>query len=54
MVLGTAVDHSLPGTKFTDGITQRDTEVGAIFEPTAPTGKWAVSLHSGGWWSSSS
>ncbi|HAT1134151.1 alpha/beta hydrolase [Corynebacterium striatum] len=50
MVLGTAVDHSLPGTKFTDGITQRDTEVGAIFEPTAPNGKWAVSLHSGGWW----
>lgn len=50
MVLGTAVDHALPGTKFTDGITQRDTEVGAIFEPTAPNGKWAVSLHSGGWW----
>lgn len=51
MVLGSAVDHSLPGTVFTDGVSVREAEVGAIFEPSeAEGGRWAVSLHSGGWW----
>ena len=51
MVLGSAVDHSLPGTAFTDGVSVREAEVGAIFEPSeADGGRWAVSLHSGGWW----
>ena len=50
MVLGSAVDHSLPGTAFTEGVTEIETEVGAVFTPSDPSGRWAVSLHSGGWW----
>ena len=50
MVLGTAVDHALPGTAYTEGISVEESEVGAIFRPSTPTGRWAVSLHSGGWW----
>ncbi|WP_408932234.1 alpha/beta hydrolase [Corynebacterium sp. YSMAA1_1_D6] len=51
LVLGSAVDHSLPGTAFTDGVTETDSEVGAIFAPSeADNRRWAVSLHSGGWW----
>ena len=50
MVLGSAVDHSLPGTAFTEGVSVEDSEVGAIFVPSEPNGRWAVSLHSGGWW----
>ena len=51
LVLGSAVDHSLPGTAFTDGVTETESEVGAIFSPSeADNRRWAVSLHSGGWW----
>ena len=50
MVLGSAVDHALPGTAFTEGVRVEDSEVGAIFVPSEPNGRWAVSLHSGGWW----
>lgn len=50
MVLGSAVDHSLPGTAFTEGVSVEDSEVGTIFVPSEPNGRWAVSLHSGGWW----
>lgn len=50
MVLGSAVDHSLPGTVFTEGVSVEGFEVGAIFRPSEPNGRWAVSLHSGGWW----
>ena len=50
MVLGTAVDHALPGTAYTEGISVEESEVGTIFRPTKSTGRWAVSLHSGGWW----
>ncbi|MER0081618.1 alpha/beta hydrolase [Corynebacterium sp. KPL2861] len=50
MVLGTGVNHALPGTAFTDGIAVEPAEVGVIFRPSEPTGRWAVSLHSGGWW----
>ncbi|MEX3517005.1 alpha/beta hydrolase [Corynebacterium camporealensis] len=50
LVLGSGVDHSLPGVVYTDQIEVRDTEAGQVFVPPEPTGKWAVSLHSGGWW----
>lgn len=50
MVLGSAVDHSLPGTAFTEGVSVEDSDVGAIFVPSEQNGRWAVSLHSGGWW----
>lgn len=51
MVLGSAVDHSLPGTAFTEGVTVTESEVGAVFTPSDADGsRWVVSLHSGGWW----
>ena len=51
MVLGSAVDHSLPGTAFTEGVAVTESEVGAVFTPSDADGsRWAVSLHSGGWW----
>ncbi len=50
MVLGTAVDHALPGTKYTAGVTVRDHAAGAEFVPSQPTGRFAIALHSGGWW----
>lgn len=51
LILGSAVDHSMPGVAFTDGIEVEDVaDGGAIFHPSEPTGRWAVSLHSGGWW----
>lgn len=50
MVLGTAVDHALPGTAFTGGITVSENEHGQVFTPSQPNGRYAVSLHSGGWW----
>ncbi|MDO5032580.1 alpha/beta hydrolase [Corynebacterium sp.] len=50
LLLGTAVDHSLPGTAFTEGISVEDSVYGALFVPSEPSGRFAVSLHSGGWW----
>ncbi|APT91672.1 alpha/beta hydrolase [Corynebacterium phocae] len=50
LLLGTAVDHSLPGVAYTAGITVSEHPRGAVFTPSEPTGKYAVSLHSGGWW----
>ena len=50
MVLGTAVDHALPGTAFTDGVEERPHAAGVMFVPSEPNGRYAVSLHSGGWW----
>lgn len=50
IMLGTAVDHSMPGVAYAGDITVRDVpEVGARqFIPTNPTGAWAISFHSGG------
>lgn len=55
MVLGTGVDHSLPGVAFTRGVEQTDLpELPACqFSSTQGTehsSTWVVSLHSGGWW----
>lgn len=55
MVLGTGVDHSLPGVAFTRDVEQTDLpELPACrFSSTQETehsGTWVVSLHSGGWW----
>lgn len=50
--LGTEVDQSMPGPAFAQGVDVIEAaEVGgAVMRPTRPTGRWAVSLHSGGWW----
>lgn len=52
LMLGSAVDHSMPGVAYTRDVEVTDVpELGAqMFTPPDPTGAWAVSLHSGGWW----
>ncbi|WP_257159476.1 alpha/beta hydrolase [Corynebacterium cystitidis] len=52
LMLGSAVDHTMPGVAFSEGVEV--TEVASIsaaqFTPSEPTGRWAISLHPGGWW----
>ena len=53
MVLGTAVDHAMPGVAFTDGIdvsTPRAglTQLAPANSESATT--WVITFHSGGWW----
>ena len=50
MMLGTAVDHTMPGVAFAAGVEPSEAPGGTVFTPSQPTGRWAVSLHSGGWW----
>ncbi|AGF71255.1 alpha/beta hydrolase [Corynebacterium halotolerans] len=52
LMLGSGLDHSMPGVVFADGVeTSEVPEVGGrLFTPSEPTGAWAVSFHSGGWW----
>ncbi|WP_246049284.1 alpha/beta hydrolase [Corynebacterium tapiri] len=52
LMLGSAVDHTMPGVAFASGIDVEEVpEIqGTIFRPSEPTGRWAVSFHSGGWW----
>ncbi len=50
MMLGTAADHTMPGVAFAGGVESSEAPGGVVFTPSAPTGRWAVSLHSGGWW----
>lgn len=52
LMLGSGRDHSMPGVAWTDGIEVDEVpEVGGrLFTPSEPTGAWALSFHSGGWW----
>nr|WP_249041290.1 alpha/beta hydrolase [Corynebacterium tuscaniense] len=65
LMLGSGLDHTMPGVAYGMNIgTTRELPAlsdlpdlpgqvdipARIFVPTAPTGRWAVSLHSGGWW----
>lgn len=52
LMLGSGLDHSMPGVAFAEGVeTSEVAEVGGrLFTPTEPTGAWAISFHSGGWW----
>lgn len=47
LMLGSAVDHALPATKWAGGVTVEDHELGAVFRPSEPNGRWAVSLWDG-------
>ncbi|WKD56653.1 hypothetical protein CAPI_00330 [Corynebacterium capitovis DSM 44611] len=47
LMLGTAVDHTMPGVAFTAGVTVEATELGTLFVPSRPTGKFAVALAPG-------
>lgn len=52
LMLGSGLDHSMPGVAY--GTEAQVTEVPQLraraFAAPEPTGNWAVSLHSGGWW----
>lgn len=50
MVLGTAVDHAMPGVAQAGDVDVQPHEFGTVFVPSQPTGALAVALHSGGWW----
>ncbi|MCK2199574.1 alpha/beta hydrolase [Corynebacterium callunae] len=52
IMLGSGLDHSMPGVAFIGGVSVDNApEIGAaVFRPSQPTGRWAVSFHSGGWW----
>ncbi|WIM71090.1 alpha/beta hydrolase [Corynebacterium suedekumii] len=52
LMLGSGLDHSMPGVVWADGVEASEVpEVGGrLFTPSEPTGRWAVSFHSGGWW----
>ena len=55
LMLGAAVDHSMPGVAFAQGVTAQSVpEINAqVFVPESPNGRYAVSLHPGGWWKGS-
>lgn len=52
LMLGSAVDHSMPGVAYLGEVSAESVpEITAEkFVPSMPTGRWAVSFHSGGWW----
>lgn len=43
LMLGSAVDHTMPGVAFPGEVGVEDTEWGTLFTPTEPNGAWAVS-----------
>lgn len=47
LMLGSAVDHALPATKWAQGVGVEAHELGAVFRPSQPNGTWAVSLWDG-------
>lgn len=56
IMLGSAVDHSMPGTAFGVGASMEpapDGIDGQIIAPKKPSGVWGISLHPGGWWKGS-
>ncbi|GAB3082656.1 alpha/beta hydrolase fold domain-containing protein [Corynebacterium aquatimens] len=52
LMLGSALDHTMPGVAYSDGITVEELPdlAATLFTPSEPTGRWAISLHPGGWW----
>ncbi|MGV0343868.1 hypothetical protein ACUY3P_06025 [Corynebacterium lehmanniae] len=47
LMLGTAVDHALPATKWAGGVQVEPHALGVVFRPSEPNGRWAVSLWDG-------
>ncbi|WPF68717.1 alpha/beta hydrolase [Corynebacterium sp. 21KM1197] len=52
LMLGAGRDHSMPGVAFGTEVTAHEVPAvaGRVFVPPRPSGRWAISLHSGGWW----
>lgn len=45
LMLGSAVDHTMPGVAFPGEVAAGECEFGAVFTPSLPTGVWAISLY---------
>lgn len=52
LMLGSALDHTMPGVAYPGDVDVREIpELSAhLFVPSTPSGRWAISLHPGGWW----
>lgn len=50
--IGPGLDQSMPGVAYAQNIRTEDVAdvPSRVFLPEEPTGSWAISLHSGGWW----
>ncbi|MDO4762472.1 MAG: alpha/beta hydrolase [Corynebacterium sp.] len=55
LMLGSALDHSMPGVCYPKDVHVSDIPAlnAQLFTPSKPNGKWAISLHPGGWWKGS-
>lgn len=47
LMLGSAVDHAMPATKWSGEVVVEKHELGVVFKPSNPTGAWAVSVWDG-------
>lgn len=47
LMLGSAVDHTMPGVAFPGGVRAAAHELGTVFTPSSPTGAWGISLFDG-------
>lgn len=47
LMLGSAVDHTMPGVAYAGEVDVKPCQWGEVFVPSAPTGAWAVSLYAG-------
>lgn len=47
LMLGSAVDHAMPGVAFPGQVTATSHELGTLFTPSAPSGVWGISLYDG-------
>lgn len=47
LMLGSAVDHAMPATKWAGDVVVDKHELGAVLRPSEATGKWAVSVWDG-------
>lgn len=47
LMLGSAVDHTMPGVAYAGEVDVKPCQWGEVFVPSKPTGAWAVSLYAG-------
>ncbi|MEH0147838.1 alpha/beta hydrolase [Corynebacterium sp. Q4381] len=47
LMLGSAVDHTMPGVAYAGAVDVQTSEWGQVFVPSEPTGAWAVTLYAG-------
>lgn len=47
LMLGSAVDHTMPGVAYAGDVSIEGSPFGPIFRPSSPTGMWCISLYDG-------